>query len=559
MKGKWSHTALWAALLLVMLPFQGCRRGDMNLPDASLNVSLYIPSSTITKAETGTVSPLEDEIRVTTLQIWAFLSETGELISYRSFESGSGLERSGASNSAITRFGLPLSQGMFKRLTTDPRPKVDVYAVANAQSATDEVLGEGTSRSALDGVILTQIGGNSPLTMAVPQAGLPMSGILKGADVTGGYPVLNITTLKLIRAVSKIRFVFCQQGIPATDTTPATVGNEDCEIVGISFDGTADDKDCQIGASERLFTANAFDLGDSPEYTPLSSSITGSPLIPNSKLSIVDDPEVLFFRGFGNETESAEHYEARLDAAVASDSQIGPIYLRETDKPISGTISYRTVSGGELRTARFSMEGDVFSRNHTWIVFACFMEETMKLTLKTVVLPWEWTSYHQDFKEATVNVVRRFTVFDTPVPTFRKVQTQDGFFDISFWHTVTVDDAQIENSIVGDIIIATPVGGTLHVIPVPGRDGGSAITDAITVSPADATIYPNYAGDNGRIEDCRIPIVISCNHASYTDQQLEGNYVDLHFSVETQDGRFIDLGSESIDNYRFILKQDWNQ
>ncbi len=546
-----------AALSALLLMLPSCRRVNPDLPDASLSVSMYIPGSTMTKAETGMVSPLEEELKITSLQIWAFLSSDGRLISYKSFTDG--LQQSGVSRSTITRFGLPLSQGMFKLLTTEPRPKVDVYAVANAQSATTEILGEGTSRDALDAVVVNQIGGNSPLTMAVPEAGLPMSGVLKGADVTGGYPVLNITTLKLIRAVSKIRFVFCQQGLPATDTTPATPGNEECEIVGISFDGTEGGKDCQVGSSERLFTASTFDLGTAPAYTPLSSSISGSPLIPNQKLSIVEDPEVLFFRGFGNETESAEHYEQRLDAAVTAESQIGPIYLRETDKPISGTITYRIESGGELRNAHFSMTDDVFSRNHTWIVFASFMEETMKLTLKTVVLPWEWTSYHSDFKESSVNVIRRFTVFDTPVPTFKKVQTQDGFYDVSFWHTVQLEDATVENAIRGDIIIATPVGGTLHVIPVPGKEGGSAITNAITVSPASATIYPNYADENGRIEDCRIPIIISCNHTDYTDQQLEGNYIDLHFCVETPDGRFIDLGSESIDYYRFILKQSWNQ
>lgn len=520
-------------------------------------ISLYVPGSTMTKAETGTVNPLEEELRITSLQIWAFLSDDGSLVSYKNITDG--LSQSGIPRSSITRFGLPLSQEMFSILTADPRPKVDVYAVANAASATGTELGEETTRDALDAVVVNGIGGNSPLTLAVPAAGLPMSGILKGADVTGGYPVLNITTLRLVRAVSKIRFVFCQQGTPATETTPAKVGNEECEIIGISFDGTDYGKDCQVAASERLFTTLAFDLGEDPAYIPLSSSISGNPLISNDKLSIVEDPELLFFRGFGNETESAEQYEERLDAAVAADSQIGPIYLRETDKIISGTITYRAASVGENRTASFSMAGDTFSRNHTWIVFACFMEETMTLSLKTVVLPWEYTSFHSDYTEGSVNVIRRFTVFDTPVPTFKKVQTEDGFYDVSFWHTVTIDEHEQENAIQGDIIIATPVGGTLHVIPIPGKEGGSPITDAITVSPASAIIYPNYEGDNGRIEDCRIPIVISCNHAGYTEQQLEGNYIDLHFCVETPDGRFIDLGSESIDLFRFILRKNWTQ
>ena len=147
------------------------------------------------------------------------------------------------------------------------------------------------------------------------------------------------------------------------------------------------------------------------------------------------------------------------------------------------------------------------------------------------------------------------------MPTFKKTRTQDGFYDVSFWHTVTIDEHELDNAVQGDIIIATPVGGTLHVIPVPGRYGESAITDAITVSPEWATIYPNYEGENGRIEDCRIPIVIKCNtERGYSDEQLEGNYIDLHFCVETPDRKkFIDLGSESIDYYRFILKKNWNQ
>ncbi len=239
---------------------------------------------------------------------------------------------------------------------------------------------------------------------------------------------------------------------------------------------------------------------------------------------------------------------------------MGPIYLCETDKMISGTITYRTEADGGNQTARFYMTDDVFSRNHTWIVFACFVEETMKLHLQVVVLPWEWTSYFEDFTTGTVNVIRRFGVSETPVPTFSKTQTTDGFFDVRFWHTVEIEGQQQENVLTGTIIIATPVGGKLYAIPVPGKDEGQPITDCITVSPSFATIYPNYQNmESGRIEDCMITFQIQCNRGSYTDEQLKDNYIDLHFSVETPGGQFIDLGSESIDYYRFILTPDWNQ
>lgn len=558
---RMKHIVCWAAFLL--LSAVSCRRAAHPREDAQLMVSLYIPGAVMTRAETGMVNPLRDELSITSLQIWAFLSESGELISYKYFSPG--LNNTGMPNSSITRFGLPLSDEMFA-LLSGSRPKVDVYAVANAASAVSPVPGSETSRDELDNLVITEIGGNWPLTRAVPDAGLPMSGVLKGADVTGGYPVLNINNLKLTRAVSKIRFVFCQQGIPATETTAAEKANDACEIVKITFDGGSD---CQISTTERLFTTQSLDLGDTPEYVSLSSEISGSggnTLIPNSILSIVEDPGSLFFRSTGNETETAEHYENRLDAVISQYSQVGPIYFRETDKTISGQIFYRVESNGELLSARFSMlENDVFSRNHTWIVYACFVEETMKLELKVVVLPWEYTSYSLDYTSSSINVIKRFSVYEPNPATFDKIKTYDGYFDVKFWHTIEGDEGPEDNLIKGSIIIATPVGATLHIMPVPGTNGSMLLTDAIQVSPASATIYPNYQSPdnpNGRIEHCIIPIEIKCN-PSYTgssyDGQLEGNYIDLHFIVETTDHRYIDLSSESIDYYRFILTKNWKQ
>jgi hypothetical protein len=50
----------------------------------------------------------------------------------------------------------------------------------------------------------------------------------------------------------------------------------------------------------------------------------------------------------------------------------GPIYLRESDKQLTGTITY-TIDGGTDKTVDFAMQqaGD-FSRNHTWIVYAYY-------------------------------------------------------------------------------------------------------------------------------------------------------------------------------------------
>ncbi len=556
------------ALLLAAWPFVSCRRTALpaEAEKGELSVSIYIPDITPTKAETGTVGALDSEKLFSSLQLWVFVNggaRDGELVGYKGFTAAQ-LMDTGLPHSAITRFGMPLSREMFALLSQD-ETRVDVYAVANAASVTGATLGEGTARAELDALMINGASfGPSPLTMAVPSAGLPMSGVLKATTVTGGYPVLNVSTVNLTRAVSKLRFVFCQQGTPASDTDPAVPTNSACVVKSISFGGTATGHDCQIAASEKLFTDRKYDttdnLFDIDGYTPLSAVLAGensAPLMQNADLSICAHPDELLFRSPGHELESAQAYESRLDAAIGASSQTGPIYIRETDKIISGTIVYNTGEGDQ--TVTFSMPADnVLCRNHSWILYAYFAEATRTLQFKIVVLPWDKSTYSFDFTTGTVNVVRRFTIPETDPATFKKEQTADGYYDISFWHTLNSQP----NVIKGDILIATPVGQKIHVVPVAGALGGHTKVDGIfTVTPMSEVIYPNYQHpEDGRIEDCKIEFEISCNPGSHTDAELEGNYIDLHFCVEIGDNeRWIDLDTESIDYYRIILKKNWDE
>ena len=571
------EAALVAAVLLAALAGASCHDRTLERDGAELMVSLYIPAPTVTKADTGSVDPLDAETAIHTLQIWVFLhggqggKADGQLVSYREFTDR--LSSTGLPNSTVTRFGMPLTSEMFGILSDD-EARVDVFAVANASSAgvtPDETI----DRSAIEALVIGESYFGSSLTTSVPDSGLPMSGVLKGAPVTGGYPVLNISTLTLTRAVSKIRFVFCQEGVPATGSDPAVPSNSACVIKGISFGGTAYGHDCQILENELLFTTAKYgdtdNLFSSPEYTyvPLGASLTGDPLLPNARIACAENPETLLFRSEGHESETAQEYEDRLDEALGSASQVGPIYLRETDKKISGTITYNT--GGEDKTAEFSMnDGDIFARNHTWILYAYFAEETKTLRLKLVVLPWTKSTYSPiDFTEGTVNVVRRFTIAETDPATFRKVETSNGY-DIYYWHTVTVkddsnNDIEQENILAGDIIISTPVGAKLHIIPVPGTTG-TGVTPYTGIFEVDhdwQTIYPNLVSNAGKMEDCKLTFrinVAEAYRASTYDDSLGGNCIDLYFAVEIGDElRWIDLGSESIDHYRIILKKDWAQ
>ena len=100
------------------------------------------------------------------------------------------------------------------------------------------------------------------------------------------------------------------------------------------------------------------------------------------------------------------------------------------------------------------------------------------------------------------------------------------------------------------------------MVPVAGAlDGYTKVDGIFSVSPMVSVIYPNYLHmENGRIEDCKIEFEISCDPGTHTDEELEGNYIDIHFCVEIGDNeRWIDLDTESIDYYRIILRKNWNQ
>ena len=52
---------------------------------------------------------------------------------------------------------------------------------------------------------------------------------------------------------------------------------------------------------------------------------------------------------------------------------VGQFYLRESDKKITGTITYTVGSSTTELSAPFTMsEAGDFSRNHTWIVYGFF-------------------------------------------------------------------------------------------------------------------------------------------------------------------------------------------
>ena len=98
--------------LVAVLSVVGCVAKDER-EDPELTVSLYIPDAVMTKAGAGYS---EAEKTISTLQVWVFLADGGDIVSYGSFASD--LADTGLKNGTVTRFGLPLTEAMFTTLTT---------------------------------------------------------------------------------------------------------------------------------------------------------------------------------------------------------------------------------------------------------------------------------------------------------------------------------------------------------------------------------------------------------------------------------------------------------
>ena len=367
--------------MVVMLVLCACSSGssepevEVKKQPTMLDIYVYAPDNpAITRSDNGSVTASDNEKKISSLHIWVFRHSDGTLMGYLN------PDVSGLSTTGNAKYQMLVPDEF---VTT--KPNVDVYVMANvtADNCGLTVLDKDVTRSQLEGILIghkdaSDYYGLTTLVTAAPAEGLPMSGVLKNQPVYGEAPVLrigtseHIATLQLVRAVSKMRFIFSKF---ANDTTRVYT------LTSISLNGSTMPK------QEYLFLDGAY-----PTYRYKVGSEVESgdlPLISNELTDIksCEDPSVYaYVSGDGRE------YETKINTAVSESkvSDLGRFYLRESDKKLTGAINYTV--GSEAKTATFSMktEGD-FSRNHTWIVYAYFMNGNL-LDVNMVDVK-SWTPY----------------------------------------------------------------------------------------------------------------------------------------------------------------------
>ena len=381
-KNRHIYLLQWLLCSILTVLCAACSSGDegeeVSHKQVKLAIYVYAPEQAAakknaapTRANVGEVDDITTEGTIKSLQIWIYESESGNYVGYFNTEDVVALN-----NGQGTTYQLPVSDEF-----AAAKPNVNVYVMANVTTANCGVgtLDKETTRTdLLDGAkIANGYFGLEQNTRSIPPAGLPFAGKLTAQPVVGDAPTLRIGTLsavstvQLTRAVSKMRFVFAK-----------TTGQPTVNITSIKMNAE------MIPDVEYLFKTPA-----SMSYNTSAASLLQNPI---ADIAPTADPtQYLYFN------QDAQEYENLINTAASKETPEvtvrGPIYLRESDKQLAGTITY-TIDGGEPQSVGFQMQqaGD-FLRNHTWIVYA-YYAGSGKLQVQTVYVK-DWST-----KEISHNV-----------------------------------------------------------------------------------------------------------------------------------------------------------
>ena len=369
----------WMLIMLLLIACSGDGDSSETKQPAVINVYVFAPDKPIiTRGDIGEVDPIDNSInesKITSLQIWVFEHNTDNLISYHSPESVTNLN----SGTGAT-YQLSASNAF---TDAETKPNVDVYVVANVTSANSGIsLDERTTRTALEAALISgDYFGLNTLTNKVPDAGLPMSGVLRGVSVTGSAPVYKISNVTLTRTVSKIRFVFSREK-PEAEEDDVHVKINSIKL-GAEMIPTQEYLFLETGEDAPAYHVGSYGTSETnPEKDFLKKAL--------DDIAQNEDPMAYSYQAGQDAQEYENLIEAGLNKTPAPAlTQVGPFYLRESGEKLKGAITFQKNDGtSEPKPVPFTMHqaGD-FSRNHTWIVYAYYSASGL-VAVTVVVKDW---------------------------------------------------------------------------------------------------------------------------------------------------------------------------
>ena len=481
-------------LLLVTSP--ACMRLALEESDCELGVYIGCPSDASTKATVGDVPGSTQENAVHSIFVWIFDSESHNLIDTLSL-SGSQLPTPGR----VRRYEISVT----KEFAIE-RPRVDVFAIANAESIGCTLTGTATWEQVNDAVFGGDyFGVSNPVRAVDPSLGLPMTGVGRGLEVQGEEPMLKIETIQLERIVSKLRFVFCKMA------NENSVQQDVIKVNKVTLNGY------MIPVSQYLFLGDANDsYAIAPGGYDINQLVTYGP----ETLAANETPEKLTYAN-----QDPASYETLLNNAVSEGTLTdwGVTYLRESDKTLTGYIDYEI--NGESKTKTFSMAapGD-FARNHNWTIYGYFLSGR-NLQVSVRALPWDYSRWNINFSDDAVQA-SQIKIDDSTV---ELVETSPDHWDARMRPGIPAKFS---------VNITAPASGKLMARAIGD-------TYAFIVDPEIADINPDV--NSGSIE-------FSVSRNPDAPGNLSDKSIILSFYVELGE-RDISADSEIFNGkvYRFVL------
>ena len=318
-------------------------------------------------------SPNTEE-KITSIRVWAFKSGSDrETATPIGFKSETNLSAQGSHNVSM----------MITRKNAETLGKIDLYILLNAESVgvLDGKDCIKMTRAELENLVIKNqfgIAEGTAQTTVVPQAGLPISRVIKELDVTNNIKdnateaAQHSINIPLIRAVSKLHFFFTRKNVKDTEGVVVTRIEVNENVIptqsSVFPTATTDANKEKEGLT-----------GDLTSLSYLNQKMTfGS--VATENIKPVSDP-TSYIRKPG---QTAEDYITQLRGATA---ECHLSYLRETDKDLTGTIYYKLNKSGAVKHTPFSISKA--HRNHEMVVYGYFLgDEKSTLTLNYYVADW---------------------------------------------------------------------------------------------------------------------------------------------------------------------------
>lgn len=317
----------------------------------------------------------DTEEKITSIRVWAFKSGSAETAAPIGFKAETGLNKTGSHQ---------VSMKLLRKAAGDLE-NIDLFILLNAESIgvlNDNNCNRMTRQELKAKSFNSNFGINtdgSPQAKAVPATGLPISRVITNINVKNNIAdnaaaaAAKPVSVPLVRAVSKLHFFFARKAGKDTESVTVTkieVNGETLTAASPVFPEAATDAKKDNNGLTGNFTG----------LTYLTKNLIFGG-IATDKINPVDDPEA-YKRNPG---EKAQKYMTRLCTGVQEGCRS---YLRETDKPITGKIYFKSNASLPDRWVKFEIPKAY--RNHELVVYGYFSGEAFldNLRLQYYVADW---------------------------------------------------------------------------------------------------------------------------------------------------------------------------